>query len=99
MQTLKTNGNQMMVSVAVMVVGLSSHIHNGGRDRQNGRVLVFNELGDPLADDIEEQDKPDDDEQLHIFLLSMAGRSLTHRQPLRFPLAVQLMPDTVGLDA
>ena len=57
----------MMVATRVMMVGLSSHIHNGGRDRQNGRVLVFNELGDPLADDIEEQDKPDDDEYLHIF--------------------------------
>ena len=49
----------VMVTIAVMVVGLSSHIHDGGRDRQHRGVLIFDKLRDPLADDNEEQDKPD----------------------------------------
>ena len=48
----------MVMTVAVMVVRLSSHIHNCGRYCQNGRILILNKLADILRNDIEEQDKP-----------------------------------------
>lgn len=56
----------MVVPVAVMVVCLSSHIYDGRGNRQYGRILILNELADILCDDIEEQDKPNNNEYLQI---------------------------------
>ena len=55
----------MMVSVAVVMMCFSSLIHDSGRSRQNGRVLVLDELADTLGNDIEKHDKPNDNEYLH----------------------------------
>ena len=41
----------MMVSmIMMMVVRLSSHIHNGCRHRQHRGILILNELTDALYD-------------------------------------------------
>ena len=48
----------MMVAIAVMVVGLSSHIYNRCRHCQHRRILIFNELTDILCNNPEEQDNP-----------------------------------------
>ena len=56
----------VMVSIAVMVMSPSSHIHDGGWHRQHRGVLIFDELRNSLADDSEEQEQPDGYKYLHI---------------------------------
>jgi hypothetical protein len=48
----------VMMPIAMMMVGLSSHIHNGCRHSQHGRIFILDPLRYSLADDIKEQNEP-----------------------------------------
>ena len=67
----------MMVPVAVMVVCLSSHVHNRSGYSQHRRVLVLNELADILCNDIDKKNKPNDNEYLHFRPPVFCKRGLT----------------------
>ena len=60
----------MVAVIMVMMVGLSSHIHNCCAHRQHRRILILNELADTLYDKKEEQRKPEYQKYLH-FLISL----------------------------
>ena len=66
----------MMTMIMVMMVGLSSHIHNGCAHRQHRRILILNKLTDALDDKKEEQSKPEYQKYLR-FLISFLQKGPT----------------------
>ena len=71
--------SMVVVSVAMMVMRLSSHINDGCRPRQHRRILIFYELCDAFTDDPEEQNEPDDYKYLHsLFPFLKSIKDLTH---------------------
>lgn len=65
--------------MVVMVMGLSSHIHNGRRHRQYRGVFVFNELTDILRQDVNKQKQKNCKKEFHFYLHSDTGNE-THAE-------------------
>ena len=69
----------VVMTVAVMMVCLSSHINDSCRTCQHWRILILNELGDAFTDDPEEQNEPDDYEYFHsLFSLRKITKGLRY---------------------
>ena len=50
----------VMTVIVMMVVCLSSHIHDGRGYCQYWRILILNELSNRLDNEVEKQSKPND---------------------------------------
>ena len=74
----------MVVTVAMMVVCLSSLVNDCSRYSQHRGVLVFNELTDVFRNDKEKEYKPNDNEYLH-FPFSYAGIMFDQIRGIEFP--------------
>ena len=73
----------MVVTVAMMVVCLSSLVNDCSRYSQHRGVLVFNELTDVFRNDKEKENKPNDNEYLH-FPISYMGIMFDQIQGIGF---------------
>ena len=66
--------SMVVMAVTMMMVSLSSHINDSCRHSQNRRILVLNELSKILSNKPEEQNKPNDNKDLHFPLSSFLQR-------------------------
>lgn len=70
----------MMVTVAVMVMRLSSHIYDHSRHRKNRGILILDKLTDILRNDEEKQDEPNNYKYFHFYLPKRAQRTSHTRE-------------------